>query len=103
MTTQKVPAKQPTPIPSMLTKNPAFDAWSYWLDAWQRGVLFLDVMRQRSSQYEEHAAKIAPNVLKFGAELVMDGRTLPRHGDGDDRGTGLAAETAAIASMRQGG
>ena len=78
MTTQKVPAKQPTPIPSILTRNPALDAWSYWLDAWQRGVLFLEVMQQRSRQYEEQAAKIAPNVLKFGAELVMDGRTLPR-------------------------
>jgi pimeloyl-ACP methyl ester carboxylesterase len=78
MTTQKVPAKQSTPIPSILTKNPALDVWSYWIDAWQRGVLFLDVMQQRSKQYEEHIAKIAPNVLKFGAELVMDGRTLPR-------------------------
>jgi pimeloyl-ACP methyl ester carboxylesterase len=54
------------------------EAWSYWVDAWQRGILFLDVMQQRSKQYEEHAAKPAPHVLKFGAELVMDGRTLPR-------------------------
>ena len=54
------------------------DAWSYWVDAWQRGVLFLDVLQQRSKQYEEHAAKPAPHVLKFGAELVMDGRKLPR-------------------------
>ena len=58
--------------------KPALEAWSYWVDAWQRGVLFLDVMQQRSKQYEEHAAKPAPHVLKFGAELVMDGRTLPR-------------------------
>ena len=40
--------------------------------------LFLDVMQQRSKQYEEHAAKPAPHVLEFGAELVMDGRKLPR-------------------------
>jgi pimeloyl-ACP methyl ester carboxylesterase len=78
MTSQKVPAKQSTPIPSILLRNPALDAWSYWIDAWQRGVLFLDVMQQRSKQYEEHAAKPAPHVLKFGAELVMDGRKLPR-------------------------
>ena len=58
--------------------NPVLDAWSYWIDAWQRGVLFLDVLQQRSKQYEEHAAKPAPHVLKFGAELVMDGRKLPR-------------------------
>jgi pimeloyl-ACP methyl ester carboxylesterase len=54
------------------------DAWSYWLDAVQRGVLFLDVMRQRSQRREEHIAKLAPHVLKFGAQIVMDGRTLPR-------------------------
>ena len=54
------------------------DAWSYWLDAFQRGVLFLDVMRQRSQHREEHIAQLAPHVLKFGTELVMDGRTLPR-------------------------
>ena len=54
------------------------DAWSYWFDAFQRGVLFLEVMRQRSQHREEHIAKLAPHVLKFGAEVVMDGRSLPR-------------------------
>ena len=79
MTNQKVPAKPQTPsLPLMQFRNPALEAWSYWVDAWQRGVLFLDVMQQRSKQYEEHAAKPAPHVLKFGAELVMDGRKLPR-------------------------
>jgi pimeloyl-ACP methyl ester carboxylesterase len=54
------------------------DAWVYWIDAVQRGVLFLDVMRQRSQHREEHIAKLAPHVLKFGTEIVMDGRSLPR-------------------------
>ena len=54
------------------------DASSYVLDAWQRSVLFLDVMRQRAIQYREHAAKSAPNVLDFEAQLVCDGRTLER-------------------------
>ena len=77
--TSQVPAKlQAAPLPAIFLRNPALDVWSYWLDAWQRGVLFLDVMQQRSKQYEEHAAKPAPNVLKFGAELVIDGRKLPR-------------------------
>ena len=58
--------------------NPVLDAYAYWLDAWQRTVLTLDVLQQRSERYREHAAKIAPNVLKFGYELVMDGRELPR-------------------------
>jgi pimeloyl-ACP methyl ester carboxylesterase len=32
----------------------------------------------KQAEYEEHAATPAPHVLKFGAELVMDGRKLPR-------------------------
>ena len=58
--------------------GPALDAWSYWLDACQRGVLFWDVMRQRGDNYVENIAKTAPNVLKFECTLVADGRKLPR-------------------------
>ncbi len=54
------------------------EAWSYWNDAVQRSILLMDVMRQRTDQYEEHAAKAAPHVLKFACDLVMDGRQLPR-------------------------
>ena len=54
------------------------DGWAYWIDACQRGVLFWDVLKQRSERYRDHAAKTAPHVLKFGCELVMDGRGLPR-------------------------
>ncbi len=50
----------------------------YWVDAWQRTVLFWDVLRQRSDQYYAQKAKAVPNVLSFEAELLMDGRTLAR-------------------------
>ncbi len=50
----------------------------YLIDAWQRSILFLDVMRRRAAEYEAHAAEPAPNVLSFGYELVMDGRQLDR-------------------------
>jgi pimeloyl-ACP methyl ester carboxylesterase len=56
----------------------AREAWAYGLDTFQRSILFLDVMRQRGERYEEHTAKNAPHVLKFGFELVMDGTKLPR-------------------------
>jgi pimeloyl-ACP methyl ester carboxylesterase len=56
----------------------AGEAWDYWIDACQRGILFLDVLRQRSERYHKHAAKLAPHVLTFDCELVMDGRKLPR-------------------------
>ncbi len=50
----------------------------YWLDAWQRSVLFLDVLRQRGNIAKQHNARLAPNVLHFTPELIVDGRTLAR-------------------------
>lgn len=62
---------------SSVSSIPAFaDASAnYSVDAWQRWLLFLDVMRRRAEQYEEHAAQIAPHVLDFEAELISDART----------------------------
>lgn len=60
----------------------SFGPWAglmeYAIDAWQRNVLFLDVLRQRGNQYLEHMAESAPHVLSFDAELVVDGRSLQR-------------------------
>jgi pimeloyl-ACP methyl ester carboxylesterase len=50
----------------------------YMVDAAQRSILFLDVMRQRGNQYREHMAETAPHVLSYQAELLIDGRTLER-------------------------
>lgn len=50
----------------------------YLVDITQRSILFMDVLRQRSDQYYVQKTKKAPNVLNFQAELVLDGRTLPR-------------------------
>jgi hypothetical protein len=54
------------------------DLFAYQVDALQRGVLFLDVMSRREEQSREHTAQVAPNALEYRAELVCDGRTLPR-------------------------
>jgi pimeloyl-ACP methyl ester carboxylesterase len=48
----------------------------YWLDALQRSILILDVLRERGNIYQEQNAKEVPHVLEFKAELVRDGRTL---------------------------
>lgn len=48
----------------------------YMVDAGQRSVLFLDIMRQRGDQYREHLAQTAPHVLQYAAELIVDGRKL---------------------------
>ena len=53
-------------------------AHEYFRDAWQRSILFLDVLRQRGNIYREQQEKSAPNVLEFDAELILDGRKLPR-------------------------
>ena len=70
----QVPGKAPSlwPMPG------ATDLLDYWVDAWQRSILLLDVLRQRGNNCVEHNARTAPNVLSFDAELVLDGRTLPR-------------------------
>jgi pimeloyl-ACP methyl ester carboxylesterase len=57
---------------------PAQQIADYWVDSWQRTILFWDTLRRRGNQYFEHKAKAVPHVLSFGAELVMDGRTFAR-------------------------
>jgi len=52
--------------------------YAYAVDAWQRSVLFADVMRERGNQYQSHMQERVPNVLDFDTELIIDGRTLPR-------------------------
>ena len=49
-------------------------AVEYMMDASQRSVLFLDVLRRRGDQYREHIAQTAPHVLQYAAELIIDGR-----------------------------
>src|SRR6202043_1100584 len=51
-------------------------AVEYMVDAGQRSILFLDVMRRRGDQYREHVAQTAPHVLQYSAELIVDGRKL---------------------------
>src|SRR5438874_12093218 len=72
-----------SPTTSELTRAAWFgdvgrEGLAYWVDAVQRGLLFLDVLGERSQRYQEHAAKTAPHALKFQCPLVMDGRKLPR-------------------------
>lgn len=41
------------------------EALSCTFDAGQRLVLFLDALRQRGLQYEEHQSQLAPHVLDY--------------------------------------
>lgn len=50
----------------------------YLVDAMQRSVLFIDLMRRRGNQQLETAAQALTTVLRFEQELLMDGKLLPR-------------------------
>jgi pimeloyl-ACP methyl ester carboxylesterase len=83
---QPLEAPKAPPAPAECGEASPMDAWSrlwsdassYWTDAWQRGVLYLDVMRRRGNQYRQYMAEKAPHVLSFKGELVADGRKLER-------------------------
>ncbi|MBX9749015.1 MAG: DUF3141 domain-containing protein [Roseococcus sp.] len=56
-----------------------FGAWhDYWVDAAQRAVLVLDALRQRGDTQIARSQSVAPHVLSFEVELLVDGRELPR-------------------------
>jgi pimeloyl-ACP methyl ester carboxylesterase len=71
-------AQQGTPLPTPNPMSLWTDAAEYLTDSAQRTILYWDVMRQRGNRYHEEQKRTAPNVLNFEAELVMDGKGLPR-------------------------
>ena len=58
--------------------NLAQQATDYWVDAVQRSVLFLDVLRQRGDERNHRAEQTAPHVLSFDFDVIIDGRDLER-------------------------
>lgn len=78
MTHRERPGTVPMLGSTTSVPGPIADAWEFSVDAWQRSLLFWDVMRQRGNQYQEHLTQVAPHVLKYAVELVMDGRTFDR-------------------------
>jgi uncharacterized protein DUF3141 len=53
-------------------------AHEYLRDAWQRSILFFDVLRERGNTFRERQKMEAPHVLQFETELILDGRTFAR-------------------------
>ena len=53
-------------------------AYEYWLDAGQRWILFMDILRRRANNYFETIRKGEPPVLVFDYEVILEGRTLDR-------------------------
>ena len=50
----------------------------YMVDALQRSVLFLELLRQRGNEEIEITSRPMATVLRFGHEVLLDGRSLPR-------------------------
>jgi len=68
----------PAPPYSVPAATLALQAFPYWVDAWQRGVLYLDTLRQRGTNTLAHEVAGKPPVLAFDYEIVVDGRQLPQ-------------------------
>lgn len=64
--------------PFFLRNSPWQQAFDYCVDAWQRQILFFDILRERGNIYFEQKSRAAPNVLHFDSEVLIDGRDLPR-------------------------
>ncbi|HBO2781260.1 DUF3141 domain-containing protein [Pseudomonas aeruginosa] len=56
----------------------AGECWEYLVDFGQRGLLFLDALRQRGDNTLAHERAGYPLLLKFPHEVLIDGRDLPR-------------------------
>lgn len=54
------------------------DAAAYLRDVWERGVLYLDALRERADNVLEHERAGLPPLLDFDYETIADGRRMPR-------------------------
>ncbi len=66
--------------PSEESFMPGFDlpahAFDYALDAFQRSILFMDILRKRGNIYYDHLLSDQPPVLSFPYETIIDGLDL---------------------------
>jgi hypothetical protein len=64
---------------SSLPASGGMTAWpDYMVDAFQRRVLFLDLLRQRGNEAIAMESRPMATVLRFGHEVIMSGKSLPR-------------------------
>ena len=67
------------PNPFASSSGNPMAAWpEYLVDAFQRSVLFFDVLRQRGNAQIEITSRPMATVLRFDHEVLMSGRSLPR-------------------------
>ena len=67
------------PKASAATAGNSMTSWpEYMVDALQRSVLFLDLLRQRGNEEIEITSRPMATVLRFVHEVLISGRSLPR-------------------------
>ncbi len=54
------------------------DFTDYLVDAWERWVLFMDILRRRGNQFVHHEEQGCPPVLAYEYDVVVDGTKLER-------------------------
>ena len=89
--------KAPMPIETNETVtewaiDPARDAWAYWIDACQRGALFLDAIERYCDEHE-----LAPAVAGGSSSRLVDQAVVTR----DERSVSAGAR-AAFPLFREG-
>ncbi len=62
----------------LFARQQAGDLPAYLIDAWQRAVLFMDVLRQRGNNFVRHQTAGSPPVLAYDYDIVVDGSRLER-------------------------
>lgn len=67
-----------TPVKPAAWSVQLSDFWAYGIDAWQRSILFWDVLRQRANNMMEHDEAGMPPVLTFEYETLLDARRFER-------------------------
>jgi hypothetical protein len=67
-----------TPVKPDVPSSRPGDFWTYGIDAWQRSILFWDVLRQRANNMMEHDEAGMPPVLTFEYETLLDARRFER-------------------------
>src|SRR5574338_614759 len=65
----------PAPLPPAKLLE---EAWRYQVDLWQRGILFLDTLRERANNMLAHEQAGLPPLLNFEYEIILDARRFER-------------------------
>jgi hypothetical protein len=73
------PGSAKAPGDAAASSSAVIASWpEYAVDAFQRSVLFLDLLRQRGNEEIKITSRPMATVLRFDHEVLMDGRSLQR-------------------------